>query len=223
LKPKTLARVEYGFETFGQKPMIVTGRYTTGMESRVRDAMQDVIPTQPGDSSHAVVMPWIVETGYDGDERSRCTDRPLMTQTARQSAGLVSPGFIAELHGTSTASALSDPLMCVTASGNHHALLSSNAFLTYYYGNSTTASAITDPVNTVTGLDRAGLAQGSDKMTVDDLTFRMLHPREIGKAMAFPATYTVKGNHRETVKQYGNAVTPPVMKMLIDRCVTSLL
>jgi DNA (cytosine-5)-methyltransferase 1 len=70
----------------------------------------------------------------------------------------------------------------------------------------------------MTGLDRAALVQALDSLTVEDLYFRMLQPHEIGKAMAFPNQYVVLGTKREKVKQYGNAVTPPVMQMLIDRC-----
>jgi len=33
--------------------------------------------------------------------------------------------------------------------------------------------------------------------------------------------YVVLGTKREKVKQYGNAVTPPVMQMLIERCVAT--
>ena len=221
LKPKTLARIQYGLDTYGHQPMIVTGRYTTGIGSRVKDALQDVLPTQPGDASHAVVMPWIVETGYSSgpDNRLISSMDPGLTQTTRQTFGVVD--FIAELRGSSKASGLEDPLMCITTSGAHHALLSADACLTYYYGNSIKSGSMNDPIHTVTSRDRVGLAQGLKSMTVDDLTFRMLSPREIGKAMAFKANYTVKGNHREQVRQYGNAVTPPVMKMLMQRCVAT--
>jgi DNA (cytosine-5)-methyltransferase 1 len=41
--------------------------------------------------------------------------------------------------------------------------------------------------------------------------------------MAFDADYVVLGNSREKVKQLGNAVTPPVMEMLVERCVESLM
>jgi DNA (cytosine-5)-methyltransferase 1 len=75
LKPKTLARIQYGLDNYGRKPMIVTGRYTTGVSFRVRDAVQDVMPTQPGDASHAVVLPWLVETGYTHAPDNRCTIR----------------------------------------------------------------------------------------------------------------------------------------------------
>lgn len=295
LKPKTLERIRYGLETYGRKPLIVTGRYTTGVDCRVRDASQEPLPTQPGDASHAVIFPWLVETGYSqSDERrafsssqpnstqtarqalglvgflskqyggnadprnmaigldeptgtvttwdhhalvgtpfmvktvrqqgepdARSGIDPLYTQTTCQDLGLVSPAFIAELHGTSHASGVNDPSMCVTAGGNHHALLSPEAFLTYYYGTQN-AGAIYEPVHTVTGVDRAGLVGALESLTVEDLTFRMLVSREIGKVMAFPDQYDVLGTERDRVKQYGNAVTPPAMELLIDRCVASL-
>jgi DNA (cytosine-5)-methyltransferase 1 len=295
LKPKTLERIKYGLETYGRKPLIVTGRYTTGVECRVKDATTEPLPTQPGDASHAVVFPWMVETGYtqapenrafgssepgktqtarqsiglvgflskqyggqadpkhmaiglddptgtvttwdhhallsapfmvktvrsQNDLDARSTLDPFYTQTTCQDLGLVSPSFIAELHGTSKAAGIDEPLMCVTAGGGHHALLSPDAFLTYYYGTQN-ASGMADPVHTVTATDRAGLVGILDKLTVDDLTFRMLVSREIGKIMAFPELYVVLGNERDKVRQFGNAVTPPAMEMLIERCVATL-
>jgi DNA (cytosine-5)-methyltransferase 1 len=169
----------------------------------------------------------MVEINYShsGDKRAKSTSGPAMTQTGQQSMGVAfPPSFIAELHGNSRAGGMTDPLMCVVASGGHHALLSSDAFLTYYYGKSHKPGAMTEPINTMTGNDRAGLVSNAlQGMTVDDLAFRMLQAREIGKAMAFPGTYIVKGNQREQVKQYGNAVTPPTMKMIMERCVATLL
>jgi DNA (cytosine-5)-methyltransferase 1 len=300
LKPKTMERIRYGLETYGRKPLIVTGRYTTGVDCRVRDAWQEPLPTQPGDASHAVVYPWMVETGYtqSGEKRVTGSMDPGQTQTARQSIGLVGflskqyggnanpksmnlgledptgtittrdhhaligtpgflvrqndngnnpvkrsipvdhplatvmsddthgfvgipPSFIAEMHGTSKAAGIDEPLMCLTAGGCHHGLVSADAFLTYYYGQNQ-SSGIGDPIYTVTGTDRAGLVGALDSLTVDDLTFRMLQPHEIGKAMAFPETYIVLGSGREKVKQFGNAVTPPAMHMLLERCIASL-
>ena len=62
----------------------------------------------------------------------------------------------------------------------------------------------------------------STPITVEDCGFRMLEPREIQSAMAFPTDYILTGTHREQVKQLGNAVTPPVMKLLMQRVVDSL-
>jgi DNA (cytosine-5)-methyltransferase 1 len=135
-------------------------------------------------------------------------------------AGLIEPGFIANMRGTSDASRLDDVLMCMTSSGSHHALLSAGSFLSYYYGTEQ-ASGMADPIHTMTGVDRAALIQALDSLTVDDLYFRMMQHHEIGKAMAFPASYVVLGTKREKVKQYGNAVTPPVMEMLIQRCMAT--
>lgn len=269
LKPKTLARIKYGLEQYGRQVMIVTGRYTSGMECRVRNANEEPLPTQPGDSSHYAVLPWMVETAHSQGNGKYVTSSadPEPTQTTaqtlgivagfltrnyggaaslsvmptgldeaagtltssgnqslltlppalQQSAGLIEPSFIAELHGASRARALEEPLMCITSTGSHHALLSAGSFLSYYYGTKQ-ASGLVDPIHTVTGLDRAALIQALDSLTVEDLHFRMLQPHEIGKGMAFPKTYKVLGTKREQVKQYGNAVTPPVMEMLIQRC-----
>lgn len=258
LKPKTMVRVRYGWETYGRRPMIITGRYTTGIESRVKDAMAEPIPTQPGDASHAVLFPWMVDVAHSQGNgpysydvlgphptattqqsvgvvmpwlvktvRQENGDRPISsvdpswTQTSCQDMGIVAPAFIAELHGTSKASGIEDPMMCMVAGAKHHALISADAFLTYYYGNSK-AKGITDPLGTVTSVDHVGLVQKLDGMSVEDLTFRMIRSHEVGRAMAFPDEYIVLGTERERVKQYGNAVTPPVMEMLVSRCMETL-
>lgn len=272
LKPKTLARIQYGLEAYGRQVMVVTGRYTSGIECRVKDATKEPLPTQPGDASHAVVLPWLIETAHSLSNEKRATnsDAPMPTQTSAQTLGvvagfltknyggganpkfmssdlaeptgtlttagnqslltlpasyqkqmgLIDPGFIAEMRGASKARGLEEPLMCVTSSGSHHALLSAHSFLSYYYGTQQ-ASGIGDPIHTVTGIDRAALISSLDSLTVEDLYFRMLHPHEIGKAMAFPQSYVVLGTKRQMVKQYGNAVTPPVMQMIIERCMAT--
>lgn len=269
LKPKTLARIKYGLDAYGRQMMIVTGRYSSGVGCRVRNANVEPVPTQTGDYDHAVAMPWMIETAHTqgNGKYSTSSHVSMPTQTTAQTlgivsgylmknyggganpkfmssemaeamgtlttsgnqslltipaefqkqAGLINPGFIAEMHGTSKAGRMDEPLMCVTASGSHHALLSASSFLSYYYGTAQ-ASGMSDPVHTMTGVDRAALIQSLDSLNVDDLYFRMLQPHEIGKAMAFIDTYVVLGTKREQVRQYGNAVTPPVMKMLIERC-----
>lgn len=44
----------------------------------------------------------------------------------------------------------------------------------------------------------------------------------VDAAMAFPAEYLVGGNKRDRVKQYGNAVTPPVMDWIVRQCAATL-
>ena len=66
------------------------------------------------------------------------------------------------------------------------------------------------------------LVQPDSTPAVEDCGFRMIQPHEIHRAMAFPPGYTVLGNQRDQVKQYGNAVTPPAMQLLMDRCMATL-
>jgi DNA (cytosine-5)-methyltransferase 1 len=101
------------------------------------------------------------------------------------------------------------------------ALLSQAPFLVNYYGQST-ASPIDAAMPTMPSHDHHGMVQPGAELRVDDCYFRMLHPHEIGAAMAFPDTYVVHGNKRDRVKQFGNAVTPPAMEILIDRHVQAM-
>jgi DNA (cytosine-5)-methyltransferase 1 len=50
----------------------------------------------------------------------------------------------------------------------------------------------------------------------------MLEPHEVKAAMAFPTTYEARGTKTELVKLWGNAVTPPVMTMIVNRIVAAL-
>lgn len=182
--------------------------------------------------------------------RARTMGDPLWTQNTRLETGLAYPPFIAELRGGgSTARPAADPLATVTASGNHHALITS------YYGNGDTRS-VTDALPTVTTRERHALIMrnntgGAEMVTpatepvrtvttaghqsvltaddiakaakrVDDVMFRMLEPSECKRAMAFPAEYVILGNRREQVRMAGNAVTPPAARDLIATVIDAL-
>lgn len=184
--------------------------------------------------------------GRDGKEPFSMAG-PQRTQTTRSETGVALPPFIAELRGGgSTARAASEALATVTASGNHHALITS------YYGNGDTRPAI-DPIGTLSTVEKHALIMrnngGGPEMTtpasepvrtvtttghqslltsarpsidVNDVMFRMLEPSEIKRAMAFPSDYEMVGNRRERVKMAGNAVTPPAARDLFA-CVADAL
>jgi DNA (cytosine-5)-methyltransferase 1 len=62
---------------------------------------------------------------------------------------------------------------------------------------------------------------------IDDCRFRMFDLPEIARVMQMHehydgGEYEVKGNKRERMAQYGNAVTPPAMQMLVGRLAEAL-
>jgi DNA (cytosine-5)-methyltransferase 1 len=157
---------------------------------------------------HALITPLMVSVN-DFDSRTiPATDQSGGTQTTQDKWAIAAPSFIAEMHGTSKAAPITDSLMCI-ATSQHHALIRPDSLAQYM-------------IATGQPRDVGELQSMLDRLTVDDLTFRMLKAHEIQRGMAFPDTYQVLGNTTERIKQLGNAVTPPVMQMLVERCVASL-
>lgn len=189
LRPKTMARIRAGLERFSEAA---------------------------GDGMVAVPPLLIPVEGRDGKE-ARSANMPHRAQTTRNETGLAFIPFIAELRGGgSTARSVTESLATVTASGNHHGLVTplemDEHLLLPYYGNGQ-ARRVSQPVGALTTRDRYALVRGA--VDIQDVRFRMLEPREIGRAMSFADDYIVLGNKRQQVKQYGNAVTPPVAEVIV--------
>ena len=241
LSANTMKRIEYGHRKYGgtqislkttrhgafliQTPLIISTRYTSGINHRVKDSLTEPMPTQPGDVSQAVLMPAFFIKNYGGNMQSIQPYKPVDTITGSDHHGLLQAPVIIENNGQSKAREINNPLGAVTAGGITHGILSTqsvNAFLSYYYGSSQ-ASGIDEATNTVRTTDCLSLVLSSQKVkSIEDYTYRMLKPNEIQAAMAFQDDYVVLGNSREKVKQCGNAVTPPVMEWIIERCIESL-
>src|SRR6185436_19363569 len=135
LRPKTIARIQYGLEAYGRQIMVVTGRYTSGMVCRVRDAHSEPFPTQPGDASHAVLMPWLIDTAHsqaNGKYVTRSAD-PHPTQTTQQTLGIVA-GFLTKNYGGGAqpqfmSSGLDEATGTLTTAGNQSLISLSPGFL----------------------------------------------------------------------------------------------
>ncbi|WP_055481267.1 DNA cytosine methyltransferase [Sphaerimonospora mesophila] len=166
--------------------------------------------------------------GRDGKTAASAAD-PMRTQTARNETGLAFPPFIAELRGGgSEVRPVCDALATVTASGNHHGLVTASpevgSLLVPYYGNGHARPAC-QPIGVLPTRDRYALAsldRHTPPVDIADVRFRMLEPAEIGRAMAFSDSYTVLGNKRQKVRQYGNAVTPPVAEVIVSALVEAI-
>ncbi|HEX3963445.1 MAG TPA: DNA cytosine methyltransferase [Trebonia sp.] len=164
-----------------------------------------------------------------GPAGARPASEPMAARTATENDGVAFPPGAAMIVRNFTprgdpgqmATPVAEPLRTITAAGNQ-SLATWVHLLVPYYGNATTAQPVTWPAGTMPTHDRYGLATGTPSIPVDDVLFRMLKPAEIGRAMAFGDRYTVLGTQREKVRQYGNAVTPPVAEVLFTALVEAI-
>lgn len=222
LAANTIARIEYGLKKYGQKPMVITGRYTSGIDCRVKDATTEVFPTQPGDASHYLFNPFIINLEHTKNFKNvRDSFDVMQTQTTTDTAGIVVP-FLIDNYKNGKSRNVNDPLSCmmpVTKQGivTHESF---NHFISYYYGTKQ-ASHVSEPLGACTTVDRAALVNFNTPK-IEDCQYRTLKAHEVKSAMAFRKDYIVLGNSKEQVQQLGNAVTPPVMKWLTKQCKESL-
>lgn len=121
LAEKTMERIRYGLERYGREPLVITTRYTSGVGCRVRRAMADEMPTQPGDASHALLSPYFVDTAYpDGTAtRTNGAGEALRTQTGRRTVAIIHPGFLSKQYTTFAAAGMGDSTGTVTTSDHH--------------------------------------------------------------------------------------------------------
>ncbi|ORA25196.1 DNA cytosine methyltransferase [Mycobacterium aquaticum] len=240
LADKTMARIRAGIERYWG-PLLVPVEGRDGKAARPADE-----PMRTATARNETGLAFLTQFR----DRIRDLDPAVepLTTVVSDGAGhalVQPPAFIAELRGGgSTARAVSDPLATVTASGNHHGLVTS------YYGTGGTVPA-SEALPTVTTVERHGLITPSggtwrERATstaepiparttretdgiatgftgsLDDVRFRMLEPREYSRAMDFPEGYRMLGNRREQVRLAGNAVTPPAARDLVGVVAESL-
>lgn len=229
LTPKTIERIEIGLKKFCAQPsasmQAANGDTSLTLDFRGDFAMRSV--TEPLSvvvacaTQHWLVnAPLILDTSYThakGNRAKRITD-PMQTQTGQQSHALVVPPFVSSFYGNDAGHDLRDPMPTVMTHDKHALVV---PFMVNMQGNSG-PTQIHEPLNTLLTGYHKYLVQPQTPPSVESCGFRILQPHECGKAMAFPTDYRVLGTKREQVKQYGNAVTPPVMRELVSRCIASL-
>jgi DNA (cytosine-5)-methyltransferase 1 len=181
----------------------------------------------------------LVPAGGTFNDDARSVDEPMRSRTTREAEALVVP---LRTHGKAD-DAKRAPFPTVVAGNAGHALLvrqygggaemttptseptrtitarDHHALLVPYFGTGR-AHPTDEPMGTVDTRDRRALVITEED--IDDCGFRMLEPEEIKRAMAFPDDYKVVGNRRDQVRQWGNAVTPPAMELIVPPCVATL-
>ncbi|MER7813848.1 DNA cytosine methyltransferase [Streptomyces sp. NPDC096153] len=129
LADKTLARIEAGLRKFARPvPMMVPAGGTWRSEP---SSLAEPMPCRTTRENDGLAVPplLIPVEGRDGKEPTSA-HMPMRTQTARNETGLAWLPFIAELRGgSSDARAITEALATVTASGNHHGLVTPAAMV----------------------------------------------------------------------------------------------
>ncbi|GHO94822.1 hypothetical protein KSF_048700 [Reticulibacter mediterranei] len=250
LRTKTMQRIEYGLKKFAGHPFSIpmtrvqdrlrdvtqepfptqTATETQGLvmpfiaelhgTSTARGVTEALATVCAGGQHHGLVVPFLLNLNHLNTRATYVTAQPFPTQTAYDDNALLIPPFLMDHLGEYRPRAITGPFSTICAAGNYHSVVTPPAWLMPYYNNAQLVPA-TRPVPTVTTLDRCALITGKT-ISVEECGFRMLVPKEIQAAMAFPPEYVITGTRREQIKQLGNAVTPPVMKILMERVIASL-
>lgn len=227
----------YPTQTTRQDVGLVTPPFILEMHDqyRSRPITEPLSTVCAGTINQYLIEPFIAE--MHGTSTAHSTSEPLATVCASAiHHALVTPpppflvncahGGAADPTDIRIYSTHDRPMPTMCAGGIQHGLVvpdaEHQAYLMSYYSNGTLLP-ISEAVGTITTKDRHALiTQEAPEPRVEDCGFRMLRPHEVKRAMAFPSNYVITGTQKEQVKQLGNAVTPPVMKLLAERCIAAL-
>ncbi|MBN4061713.1 DNA cytosine methyltransferase [Bacteroidales bacterium AH-315-I05] len=99
LAENTIKRIKYGLEKYANEPLIIATRYTSGIGSRVKQALSEPLGTQPADQSHAVLSPFMISRYMTGaGNRVNSVSDALRTQMTGSDHGVVAPFIINTEH-----------------------------------------------------------------------------------------------------------------------------
>jgi DNA (cytosine-5)-methyltransferase 1 len=185
------------------------------------------------------VVSYYTDGGDGGSHKPRSVDDALPTVTTANRFGLVEP-FIVPQQGDGVSS-LDDPLQTVMTTSRGIRLV--DPFLSAHFGErdgqKPRVHSIDAPAPTVTHrgagdlvvpvLERVeGEAPSGRVVEIDgqlyvlDIRFRMLQPRELGRAQGFDDSYVFTGNKSETTAMIGNAVPVQLAQALVDAAIHDL-
>jgi DNA (cytosine-5)-methyltransferase 1 len=204
---------------------ILTRHYTQrGDSAHLSRGADEPLGSVTAADHHSLTMPAPFLAVLKDHQTVHGLDEALTTQVAMgsQHALVAPPGFLTSYYGQDTGHPLDGPVPTVPTV-DRHALVRMPFIASQYTRRSGGAvSPVDQGLPTIPGMSVHYLAQPGAPPAVEDCGFRMLEPHEVKAAMAFPSEYVVLGNKREQVRQCGNAVTPPAMSILIERCLATL-
>lgn len=181
---------------------------------------------------HAVASAYLMQAnGGFNTTPGHAADEPFSTVTNSGSQQQLVMANLLHLRGNCDGRDLDDPLMTVSAAGQHHGLVECKlsptdeegalrvaAFLMRYYGQGGQWSDLGDPLTTITTKDRMALVTvtiAGTPYVIVDIGLRMLEPRELYRAQDFPDSYIIDEGHdgrkfskSAQVRMVGNSVDP---------------
>lgn len=196
----------------GESIAVVHMRGTVELQRHgdVRPASEPVHTVRAGGQHHGVIM----RNNGTGDGATAGmltpTSEPVRTLTGKGHQSLVVPYYSQSVPTSGEV----DPAQTVTTRDRLALVVPAGGS----WQNE--ATPVGEPVPTQTGRESKAIAFTDDD--IDDCRFRMFALPEIAGAMRLDRhpdgrEYVVTGNKRERMAQYGNAVTPPAMALIVSR------
>lgn len=183
-----------------------------GGGSDARPASKPLGTVTANGNHHALITP----SGGTWNEDARPVSEAHRSFTTREAYGLLAPYY----GSTKSAKPTDQPIDTLTTRDRFALIMRNNS------GGAEMSTPALQPLRTLTTKGHQSLITPGDveaaAALVDDCTFRMLQPHEIGAGMAFPLDYLVLGSKRDQVKGYGNAVTPPAARDLVGALAESM-
>ena len=213
LKPNTLRRILAGARRYHWPAPYIHALQALldGTEPRL-----DITAEEAAHIAERLGTPLVMATASGGAARS--VGNPVPTITTGGNGA--SPHFIEPLlmgvGSSNVAKPTREPAPTITTGGASAEKRRGSArpqliepLLMSYYGSTASAHGIREPLDTVTTRDRFGLVQPVIDGYRIDILYRMLHWRELARAMSFDddgEQYDFAGTATDIVKQIGNAV-----------------
>ncbi|WP_373399710.1 DNA cytosine methyltransferase [Algoriphagus halophilus] len=95
LSEKTVARIQWGLDKYGNDPLLIQTRQTSGLNGRVKSVFEKPIGTQCAELSHAIASPFVINTENGSQlKTAKSSLETFGTQTTAQAAGIVTPWII---------------------------------------------------------------------------------------------------------------------------------
>ncbi len=196
-------------------PMLIQTGYgeRKGQRPRSLDLHAPLGTVVAGGGRHALVCAWLAK--HNGKTTGQPLAGPIHTLVGTGNKSLAAL-HLTKFYGTSVGSPLEDPAPTVTAQGQHTGLVA--AFLTKYYGTSSTGASLSEPLHTIVAKARFGLVTvlvDGESYALTDIGMRMLTPRELASCQGFDASYRLTGTQAQQIARVGNSVPPPLAAAIV--------